>query len=132
MKSSLNILFLFLLILFINSCSSMKVDLGEKYQPLGTAVLAADSLLLAKYPHKLECIQENEYKELLREDYTPMYDRLFSYSVKTKPADNSCVVSVFDGEVLILTDWLCTEGRIDCWSYNGECNPEELKVECDR
>ncbi len=113
----------------------MRINDDEKYQPLGGAVLAANDQLLVKYPHpqdRPEYIQEKEYKDLLKENYKPMYDRLLPYSVKIKKVDDNYVVSVFDGQKLILTDWLCTEGYIDCWSYNGECNPDTYKVKCDK
>ena len=133
MKIYLNIIRLFLLSLFLYSCSTIQLNVDEKYQPLGTAVFAANDLLLAKYSQdRPEYIQEREYKELLKENYKPMYDRLLPYLVQIKRADNNYIVSVLDGQTLILTDWLCTEGHIDCWSYNGECIPETLKVECDR
>ena len=129
MKIYLNITGIFLLSLFLYSCSTI----DEKYQPLGTAVLAANDLLVVKYPQERpEYIQENEYKELLKENYKPMYDKLLPYFVQIKRTNNNYIVRVYDGKILILTDWLCTERYLDCWSYNGECNPETLKVECDR
>ena len=133
MKIYLHIIRFFLLSLFLYSCSSILLNVDEKYQPLGTAVLAANDLLIVKYSQdRPEYIQENEYKELLKENYKPMYDRLLPYLVQIKKTNNNYVVSVYDDQILILTDWLCTEGYLDCWSYNGECNPETLKVECDR
>lgn len=135
MKIYLNITKLFLLSLFIYSCSSIQLNVDEKYQPIGTAVLAANDLLLVKYSQdRSEYIQEDEYKNLLKENYKLMYDRLLPYlvQIRFKKTDNNFIVRVLDGQTLILTDWLCTEGHIDCWSYNGECVPETLKVECDR
>lgn len=117
----------------MSSCCYVKINQDEKYQPLGTAVLAANDLLLVKYSQgQSEYIQGDDYKELLKENYTPMYDRLLPYIVQIKRINNNFIVSVFDDQKLILTDWLCTEGRIDCWSYNEECNPDKLKVKCDR
>ena len=133
MKKYLNITGIFLLSLFLYSCSTIQVNVDGKYQPLGTAILAANDLLVVKYSQdRPEYIQGDEYKELLKENYKPMYDRLLPYLVQIKKTNNNYIVSVFDGQKLILTDWLCTEDHIDCWSYNGECNPETLKVECDR
>jgi hypothetical protein len=133
MKIYLTIARFFLVSLFIYSCSSVQLNVDEKYQPLGTAVLAANDLLLVKYSQdQPEYISGDEYKELLKESYKPMYDRLLPYLVEIKKTDNNYIVRVLDGHKLILTDWLCTEVRIDCWSYNGECNPETLKVKCDR
>ena len=133
MKIYRNITSLFLLSIFICSCCILPINDDEKYQPLGVAVLAANDQLLVKYPEdRSEYIQEKEYKYLLKENYKPMYDRLLPYTVKIKNIANNFVVSVFDGQKLILTDWLCTEGRIDCWSYNGECSPDALKVKCDK
>jgi len=111
----------------------MRLNVDEKYQPLGTAVLTANDLLLVKYSQdRSKYIQENEYKDLLKENYKTMYDRLIPYLVQIDNIDNNFKVSVFDGQKLILTDWLCTEGRIDCWSYNGECAPDTLNVICDK
>lgn len=133
MKTYPNIARIILLCLFISSCSSIEINYDEKYQPVGTAVLTANDLLLAKYSKdRSEFVQEKEYKDLLKEDYKPMYDRLVPYSVQIKNTADNFIVSVSDGKTLILTDWLCTEGCIDCWSYNGECIPESLNVECDR
>jgi len=133
MKTYRNIISLFLLSIFICSCCIIRINDDEKYQPLGVAVLAANDQLLAKYTQdRPEYIQGDEYKDLLKENYKPMYDRLLPYLVKIKKVDDNYVVSVFDGQRLILTDWLCTEGRIDCWSYNGECSPDTLKVKCDK
>jgi hypothetical protein len=133
MKISLNIISLLLLSLFINSCSYIQLNADEKYQPLGTAVLAANDLLLVKYSQdRPQYIRENEYKDFLKENYKSMYDRLLPYSVQIKNINNNFIVSIIDDHKLILTDWLCTEGHIDCWSYNEECNPDTLEVECDR
>ncbi|MBU1053046.1 MAG: hypothetical protein KKC46_04350 [Proteobacteria bacterium] len=133
MKRYPKIIIFILLSLFICSCSSIQLNYDEKYQPLGTAVLTANDFLMVKYyKDRPEFVQEKEYKDLLKESYKPMYDRLLPHSVEIKNTANSFIVSVSDGKKLILTDWLCTEGRIDCWSYNGECNPETVNVECDR
>jgi hypothetical protein len=124
----------FLLSVFVLfSCSTFQVNPDEKYQPLGPAVLAANGLLLIEYPHTCpEDMSGDDYKGLLKEGYSPMYDRLLPYSVRIQSRDGNCTVSVFDGQKLILTDWLCTEGRIDCWSYNSECNPDTIKITCDK
>jgi hypothetical protein len=133
MKKYFNAINFLLLVLMLNSCSNLQVKADEKYQPLGTAVLAANSLLLIEHPHDCpENMSEDDYKDLLKENYMPMYDRLLPYSVRIEKRDGNCTVSVFDHQTLILTDWLCTEGYIDCWSYNGECNLDTLKVTCGR
>lgn len=113
----------------------MRLNVDEKYQPLGRAVLTANGLLLVEYSKgRSKYIQGNEYKDLLNGNYTPMYDRLLPYLVKidNNKYDDNFIVSVFDNQKLILTDWSCTEGRIDCWSYNGECSPDKLDVKCDK
>ncbi len=115
------------------SCSIIQLNLDEKYQPLGTAVLTANDLLLAKYPkERPQYVSQEEYKNLLKENYLPLYDRLYVYPVKIKTVNNNFVVSIYDGDKLILTDWLCTEGYIDCWSYNNECNLNTIKIECEK
>jgi hypothetical protein len=113
----------------------MRLNVDEKYQPLGTAVLTANGLLLVEYTEgRSKLIQGNEYKDLLKKNYKPLYDSLLPYLVKidNNIYDNNFVVSVFDDQILILTDWSCTERRIDCWSYNGDCSPETLQVKCDK
>jgi hypothetical protein len=127
------ILISIMLVLSTYSCCGTKIIQDEKYQPLGTAVLAANDLLLVKYSHdRPEQISESEYKNLLKEDYQPMYERLLPFSVEIKKSDDNYIVRVYDEEILILTDWLCTESRIDCWSYNRECTPDDLQIECDK
>jgi hypothetical protein len=135
MKIYRNIIGLLLVALCLSSCTIICLNPDEKYQPLGTAVLTANGLLLVKYPQdRPESIQENEYKDLLKEDYKIIYNRLLPYLVQIKKdkLSNNFIVSVFDGQKLILTDWLCTEGRIDCWSYNGECYPDKIQINCDK
>jgi hypothetical protein len=105
--------------------------MDDKYQPVGTAVMTANGLLLVKYPYGIpESYPENDYKNLLREDYKPMYEHLQPYRVKIQKVDGNFIARVYDGNLIILTDWSCTEGRIDCWSYNKECNPDTLHVLC--
>lgn len=133
MKIHIRILRITLLSLVLCSCSGIRINLDEKYQPLGTSVLAANDLLIVKYSlDKPDFIQEEEYKNLLKDNNSPMYNRLIPYTVQINKTGNSFKVKVLDGTTLILTDWLCTEGRIDCWSYNGECTPESIKIECDK
>ena len=123
----------FLLISFLTiSCSVIKSSISEEYQPLGTAVLTANGLLMVEYPeNKPEYINQNDYKLLLKEDYKILYEKLLPYEVQVKKSENNYIVSVFDGNKLILTDWLCTEGRIDCWSFNQECNPDTIQIKCN-
>jgi len=133
MKTSMNVIIILLLFFALVSCSDLQVRADEKYQPLGPAVLAANGLLLIDHPNDCpEDMSGDDYKGLLKEDYRPMYDRLVPYTVRIASRGGNCTVSVFDGQQLIVTDWLCTEGRIDCWSYNGECDPGKTTVTCDR
>lgn len=133
MKTYFNVITFLLSVFVLFSCSGLQVKLDEKYQPLGTAVLAANGLLLIEHPHDCpENMSGDDYKGLLKENYRPMYDRLLPYLVRIETRDGNCTVSVFDDQTLILTNWLCTEGRIDCWSYNGECNPDTIKVKCHK
>lgn len=132
MKHSIFISFL-LVSFFTISCSIIKPSLSEEYQPLGTAVLTANGILMTEYSEdKPEYINQNDYKNLLKEDYDILYQRLLPFDVQIKKLENNYIVKVFDGNLLILTDWLCTENRIDCWSYDQECDPEKLVIECDK
>ena len=133
MKMYFKVTLVLLSVFALFSCSSFQVKQDEKYQPLGTAVLTANGLLLIE--HFYDCPEKlsgDDYKGLLKEDYRRMYDRLLPYSVQIEKRDGNCTVSVFDGRTLILIDWLCTEGYVDCWSYNGKCNPDTMKVKCDK
>ncbi len=132
MKTYFNIITISLSVFVLLGCSSLRVSTDEKYQPLGTAVLAANGLLMIEHPHDCpENMSGDVYKNFLKEDYRPMYEKLRPYSVQIKTKDGKCILTVFDEKAAILTDWLCTEGRIDCWQYNGECNPDNLNVKCD-
>lgn len=132
MKTYFNIITISLSVFVLLGCGSLRVSTDEKYQPLGTAVLAANGLLMIEHPHDCpENMSGDAYKNLLKEDYRPMYEKLRPYSVQIKTKDGKCILTVFDEKATILTDWLCTEGRIDCWQYNGECNPDTIDVRCD-
>jgi hypothetical protein len=115
------------------SCCSTLCKRDDQYQPIGTAVLQASSLLIVQYP---EGIPDNypgeDYKNLLKDNYKSMYENIQPYRATIQKKDNRFIVQVYDGNLLILTDWGCTEGRIDCWSYNSECKAETLHVQCDR
>jgi len=132
MKMHFSILTIALSVFFLLGCNSLCVSTDEKYQPLGTAVLAANGLLMIEHPYDCpENVSGDDYINLLKEDYRPMYEDLRPYTVQIKTINNKCVISVSDKQMAIFTDWLCTEGRIDCWQYNGECNPDTLNVKCD-
>ncbi len=131
MKIYLNIFFSLLLIIEMSCCTIERPD--DKYQPVGTAVLTANNLLSVKYPQGLpENYPGEDYKNLLKENYQPMYERLKPYRVLIQKITDKFKVSVFDRNTPVLTDWSCTEGRIDCWTYNKECIPDTLAVECNR
>ena len=131
MKKIITVSF-FLFLFFSVSCSVIKSSLSEEYQPLGTAVLTANGILMTEYPvNKPEYINQNDYKNLLKEDYDILYQRLLPFEVQIKKSNNNYIVKVFDENLLILTDWLCTENRIDCWSYNQECNPDTIEIKCN-
>ena len=133
MKTKRHIISCLVFVLFVYSCSSIQVNKDEKYQPVGTAVLTADGLFLVKYSQNQPAsVPGDDYKDLLKEDYQRLYNRLAPYDVRVEKAADGYVVSVFDGDRLILADWLCTEGRIDCWVYNGECDPGTISVNCDK
>jgi hypothetical protein len=131
MKTSINITFL-LVSLLIGACCCSKVNHDEEYQPLGTLVLTANGLLTVQYPQGIpDNYNGEDYKKLLQEDYKRMYERLLPYKVQIKKIEKNFCVQIYDGKCLILTDWSCTASRIDCWSYNNECNPDTVKVQCD-
>jgi hypothetical protein len=131
MKTYMNIS-LFLFFTFIIKAFDCNDDLNEKYQPLGTAVLTADNLLMVKYPQgPPENYSGDDFKNLLKSDYLSMYQRLQPYRVTIQKSGEKFKVSVFDGNTLVLTDWSCTEGRIDCWSYNKQCLADTMKIKCD-
>jgi len=133
MKLYYKISMLLFLALLLSSCSSIQTSIDEKYQPLGTAVLAANDLFIVKYySDNPVSVSGTEYKELLKESYIPMYERLAPYIIQIEKKANTFIVFVYDDELLILKDWLCTEGRIDCWCYNEECDPDEFDVECQK
>ena len=118
---------------FVFGCSCSKVDDGLKYQPLGTAVLTANNLLMVQYPQgPPDNYSGEEYKNLLKENYQPQYQSLQPYRVILQKLANKFKVSVFDGSTLVLTDWSCTEGKIDCWSYKNECIPDTMHIQCDQ
>jgi hypothetical protein len=109
------------------------VDDGLKYQPLGTAVLAANDQLMVQFPQgPPDNYSGEDYKNLLKENYQPSYERLQAYRVTVQKLADKFKVSVFDGDLLILTDWSCTYGKIDCWSYKKECLPDTMHIQCDQ
>jgi hypothetical protein len=111
---------------------SLSCNRDEQYQPVGTAVLQASSLLIVKYPQGIpDNYAGEDYKNLLKENYKTLYERIKPYNAVVKKKDNRFIIQVYDGNLLILTDWGCTEGRIDCWNYNNECNPDTLHIQCD-
>ena len=123
---------LFILILLFPSCSIFRENLDEKYQPLATPILSANGLLIVQFPEGLtSTVSGDDYKLLLKDGYENLYEIVLPYEVIVEPDEKYFKVSVFDGETLILTDWSCTENRIDCWSYNDDCQPENLQIECD-
>jgi len=131
MKKIITVSF-FLFLFFSVSCSVIKSSLSEEYQPLGTAVLTANGILMSEYPEiKPEYINQNDYKNLLKEEYDILYQRLLPFEVQIKKSENNYIIKVYDGNLLILSDWLCTENRIDCWSYNQECDPDTIDIKCN-
>ena len=113
-----------------NRCSQQNSD--DKYQPLGIVIMTTNGLLMVKYPQGIpDNVSDTEYKELLKVNYNSFYEMLLPYQLKIKKKDKAFFVSVFDGKTLVLTDWSCTEDRIDCWNYNGQCNPDKLYTPCN-
>jgi hypothetical protein len=130
MKKVIHIFVIFLITLCFSSCSNSQV-MDEKYQPLGAAVLAANRLVSVKYPHGLtEEISKEKYLSFLSDEFKSKYDLLEPYYIQVNKMNDWFIVQVFDGNKLILTDYACTESRIDCWCYNGECNPDTLNINC--
>lgn len=122
----------FVVILFITvSCSAPTNN--ENYQEIASPVITANGLLMVKYPQGIpEIVSSQEYKELLKEDYTLLYDILTPYDVKIQKSGNHFKVAVYHSSQQVLFDLSCTENRIDCWVYNGDCNPDTLKVDCGK
>ena len=119
-----------LLPLLLSACSSHIVQ-DQNYQPLGTAVLTANNLLMVKYPEgPPDNYSADEYKNLLKEDYQIMYDRLQPYQIKVERQRTNFIVDIYDKGQLILKDASCTETRIDCWVYKRQCNPSTFNVPC--
>jgi hypothetical protein len=118
---------------FVFGCCCSKADLDQKYQPLGPAVLMANNQLMVQYPQgPPDNYSGDDYKNLLKGNYQKSYERLQPYRVTILKMVNKFKVSVFDGSTLVLTDWSCTEGKIDCWSYKKECLPDTMHIQCDQ
>ena len=127
----MNISTLLLISFFINAYDCNE-DLDARYQLIGPAVLSANNLLMVQYPQgPPENYSGEDYKNLLKSDYRPMYQKLQPYRVVIQKLGDKFKVHVFDGNTLVLTDWSCTEGRIDCWSYNKQYLADTMKIKCD-
>jgi hypothetical protein len=119
-----------LLTLLLSACCSQHIR-DQNYQPLGTAVLTANNLLMVKYPEgPPDDYSSDDYKNLLKEDYQVMYDRLQPYQVKVERQRTNFIVDLYDKGFLILKDASCTETMIDCWVYKQQCDPSTFKVPC--
>jgi hypothetical protein len=133
MKTHKNLLKMFLLSLLLCGYECQPENLDLKYQPLGTVVLTANNLLMVQYHQGLpDNYSGEDYKNILKEKNQLMYQRLQPYRVTVQKLADKFKVSVFDGNTLVLTDWSCTEGKIDCWSYKNECLPDTMHVPCDQ
>jgi hypothetical protein len=103
----------------------------DEYQAVGPAVLQANRLLLVLQSHgQPGGYSEKEYKNLLYEDYKPMYDRLQPYRIQIQKIDSNFIVQVYDYDLLILTDCSRTGNRIECWNYKDPCDPDSVKARC--
>jgi hypothetical protein len=123
----------FFCMVYVATTGSMPVKDDDVYEPLGTVVLVANGLLLAQYPHGIPAAYpDSSYKNLLRKGYKSMYARLKPYHLELQKNDSTFIVRLFDGKRLVLTDWSCTEEKIDCWNYKGECEGVALKAPCQR
>jgi hypothetical protein len=125
-----NPVLLLLPILLLSACSTL-LEEGHNYQPLGTAVLTANDLLIAEYPEGPPAnFSSDDYKDLLKKDYHVMYDRLQPYQIKVEHRGNNFIVDLYDSGRLIMKDASCSETRIDCWVYKQECDPTTFHVPC--
>ena len=116
--------------LLVSCCSNGQRE-DEDYHPLGTAILIANRQVIAEYPTGLtEDLTKEKYLSFLKEDYSNMYNILESYDITITKSDTRFIVKLFDEDELILVDYACTESSIDCWCYNGECDPDTLTVDC--
>jgi len=132
MKKIYNYLFYIIIIFSITSCYIFQGNLDEKYQPLASPVLTANGLLMVEYPYGIpDTVSSDNYKSLLKEDYKNLYETILPYIVKIKRLNKGFIVKVYQNNFLVLTDWSCTENRIDCWNYNGQCNPDTVKINCN-
>lgn len=131
MKQAYNFLLYVTIVLFIASCSIFQANLDEKYQPLASPVLTANGLLMVEYPNGIpDTVSSDNYKSLLKENYKNLYETILPYKVIINKHSKGFIVKVYQNNLLILTDWSCTENKIDCWTYNGQCNPDTVNVNC--
>lgn len=129
MKKNINSLFFIgFLLITVSCCTTINND---KYQEIASPIITANGLLMVKYPQGIPAeVSGQEYKELLKENYSILYDKLNPYDVKIYKSGTFFKVAVYYDKLQVLLDLSCTQNRIDCWVYNGECNPDTLKVDC--
>jgi len=112
------------------ACSHCTIE-SASYQRTGPAVLTANGILLTQQPHGLQrSISGEEYKDLLKDDHPSMYSELEPYRIAVSPDPEGFIVKVYDGDKLIMLDAACTEDRIDCWVYRGECTESSFSAPC--
>lgn len=122
----------FVIILFITVSCCAPIN-KENFQEIAAPVITANGLLMVKYPQGIpEIVSGQKYKDMLKEDYSLLYDILTPYDVKIQKSGKHFKVAVYYGSQQVLLDLSCTQRRIDCWIYNGECDPLTLKVDCDK
>lgn len=127
--------FAFVAALLLLACSSSNINTeldDAHYQPIGTAVLTANGFLIAAYPDGLtEPVDIAEYKRsLLEEGYQELYQALLPMSISIQPRGKHFIVKVLEDGAPVLYDVSCTESRLDCWLYRGQCSPDTLVVPC--
>jgi hypothetical protein len=122
---------IFIILICMMGCAEFRTNKDDKYQPLGEAVITANRLLMLDYPQGIpKNFSSDDYKHLLKEDNKSMYEILQPYRVEVQKKDKNFITRVYDGNILVLVDWSCTEIKIDCWTYDGKCNPDTMHIRC--
>lgn len=131
MKDIIKILYVFS-ITMMYSCTTISESIDEKYQQIAPAVLTANGILEVKYAEDSNIVVDGTiYKNYLKEDYKASYETLIDYDIQVKMDETNFIIYVYDDDLLILKDWLCTSNRIDCWPYKDNYDSTVCAPECN-
>lgn len=121
-----------LLFVSCSGASIIKEMHDEHYQPVGSAVLLANSFLIADNPDGLTySVDTAAYKlRLLIDNQVELYNAIVPMNLLFTSLGPYFKVEVFDDDVLILIDISCTESRVDCFTYDGRCEADTVMVWC--